>query len=77
MHYCYPIYTQYFYFGGQRSLWGHFWFWARKLSTVEFFCFKLGQCIFLLYMCIYFLIQIKGHLGGQEVKFDFQLPLKY
>ena len=61
MHYCYQVYAWYFYFGGQRSLRGHFRFGARKFQ--EFFLtktrqngifkFKLGQCIFLQYICIF------------------------
>ena len=36
MHYCYTMFAWYFYFGGQRSLRGHFRFGAKKLQEFLF-----------------------------------------
>ena len=83
MRYWYMMFARYFCFGGQRSFRVHFRFSVEnfqeflfpQFGIVEFFGLNWNNA-FSSSICVFFFIQIEGHLGGQKVKFVFQMAKK-
>ncbi len=83
MHYCYLMYVWYFYFGGQRSLRGHFRFWAKKFKNYYFlneaqqnFLIKTGTMHFCLVHAYFFVSRSKVIQGVKRSNLFFQWPKK-